>query len=98
MLTIITFIITVAIVFLVNYLNEKIASQKLKDYYNLAKQIVMAIEQLNSELPWEYKKDLAISKLSELANNKINCEQANALIESDAYEIKKLLQNSNISK
>ena len=59
MLTIITFIITVAIVFLVNYLNEKIASQKLKDYYNLAKQIVMAIEQLNSELPWEYKKELA---------------------------------------
>ena len=51
LLTIITFIITVAIVFLVNYLNEKIASQKLKDYYNLAKQIVMAIEQLNSELP-----------------------------------------------
>ena len=98
MLTIITFIITVAIVFLVNYLNEKIASQKLKDYYNLAKQIVMAIEQLNSELPWEYKKDLAISKLSELTSNKINCEQANALIESDAYEIKKLLQNSNISK
>ena len=59
MLTIITFIITVAIVFLLNYLNEKIASQKLKDYYNLAKQIVMAIEQLNSELPWEYKKELA---------------------------------------
>ena len=59
MLTIITFIITVAIVFLVNYLNEKIASQKLKDYYNLAKQIVMAIKQLNSELPWEYKKELA---------------------------------------
>ncbi|MCA9749761.1 MAG: hypothetical protein KC414_11705, partial [Romboutsia sp.] len=51
LLTIITFIITVAIVFLLNYLNEKIASQKLKDYYNLAKQIVMAIEQLNSELP-----------------------------------------------
>ena len=98
MLTIITFIITVAIVFLVNYLNEKIASQKLKDYYNLAKQIVMAIEQLNSELPWEYKKELAISKLSKLTSNKINCEQTNNLIESDVYEIKKLLQNSNISK
>ena len=58
----------------------------------------MAIEQLNSELPWEYKKELAISKLSELTSNKIISEQANTLIESDAYEIKKLLQNSNISK
>ena len=56
----------------------------------------MAIEQLNSELPWEYKKELAISKLSELANNKIISEQANTLIESDVYEVKKLLQKNNI--
>ena len=46
----------------------------------------------------EYKKELAISKLSELANNKIISEQANTLIESDVYEVKKLLQKNNITK
>ena len=40
LLTIITFIITVGGGFLVTYLNQKIESQKLQDYYNIAKQII----------------------------------------------------------
>ena len=56
----------------------------------------MAIEQLNPELAGVDKKDLALSKLLELTNNKITSEQANTLIESAVYEVKKILQN-NIS-
>ena len=88
LLTIITFIITVGGGFLVTYLNQKIESQKLQDYYNIAKQIIMAIEQLNPELAGVDKKDLALSKLLELTNNKITSEQANTLIESAVYEVK----------
>ncbi len=40
----------------------------------------MAIEQLNPELTGEDKKELAIYKLSESTNNKINLEQTNTLI------------------
>ena len=98
LLTIITFVITIGGGFLINYLNKKIESQNLKDYYNISKQIVMSIEQLNPELVGADKKELAISKLLELTNNKINSEQANTLIEAAVYEVKKLLQNNNITK
>lgn len=97
LLTILTLVITVGGGFLVNYLNQKLGSQKLQDYYNLAKQIVMAIEQLNPELAGGDKKELAMSKLLELANNKISYEQADTLIESAVYEVKKLLQNNNLN-
>ena len=98
LLSLITLLITVGGGYLVNFLRQKIGTDQLTKYYEMSKQIVMAIKQLNSELPWEYKKELAISKLSELANNKIISEQANTLIESDVYEVKKLLQKNNITK
>ena len=88
LLIIITFIITVGIGFVVIYLNQKMESQKLQDYYDISKQIVMAIEQLNPELTGLDKKDLALSKLLQLTNNKITSEQANILIESSVYEVK----------
>ena len=98
LLTILTFVITICGGFLINYLNQKIGSQKLQDYYNLAKQIVMSIEQLNPELTGAYKKELAMSKLSELTHNKISSEHANTLIESAVYDVKKPLQNKNSVK
>lgn len=94
LLSIIAFIIAVGGGFLVTYLNQKIESQKLQDYYNIAKQVIMAIEQLNPELSGVDKKDLALSKLLELTNNKITYEQANILIESTVYEVKKLFKNN----
>lgn len=98
LLTIITFVVTIVGCFLINYLNQKVGSQNLKDYYNLAKQIVMSIEQLNPELTGAYKKELAMSKLLQLTHNKISSEHANTLIESAVYEVKKPLQNNNITK
>lgn len=98
LLTILTFVITIVGSFLINYLNKKMGSQSLKDYYIISKQIVMSIEQLNPELVGADKKELAISKLLELTNNKISSEQANTLIESAVYEVKKLLQNNNMTK
>ena len=93
LLAIITFVISVGMGFLVNFLNQKIGSQKLQYYYDLTKQIVMAIEQSNPELTGSDKKELAMSKLLELTHNKITSEQANTLIESSVYEIKKLFHN-----
>ena len=93
LLTLITFIIAIGGGFVVTYLNQKIESQKIQDYYTIAKQIVMAIEQLNPQLTGADKKELALAELSELTNNNITSEQANILIESAIYEIKKLLPN-----
>ena len=98
LLTLITFIIAVGGGFVVTYLNQKIVSQQLQDYYTIAKQIVMAIEQLNTQLAGADKKELALSKLLELTNNKITSDQASTLIESAVYEVKKLLQNSTSNK
>ena len=98
LLTILTFVITICGSFLINYLNQKIGSQRLQDYYNLAKQIVMSIEQLNPQLTGSYKKELALSKLLQLTHNKISSEHANTLIESAVYEVKKPLDNKNLAK
>ena len=93
LLTLVTFIIAVGGGFVVTYLNQKIGSQKIQDYYTVTKQIVMAIEQLNPQLAGADKKELALVKLLELTNNKITSDQASTLIESAVYEIKKLLPN-----
>lgn len=98
LLTLITFIIAVGGGFVVTYLNQKIGSQKLQDYYTITKQIVMSIEQLNPQLAGADKKELAVAKLLELTNNKITSDQASTLIESAVYEVKKLLQNNASNK
>ena len=98
LLPLITFIIAIGGGFLVAYLNQKIESQKLQDYYTIAKQIVMSIEQLNPQLAGADKKELAVAKLLELTNNKITSDQASTLIESAVYEVKKLLQNNASNK
>lgn len=93
--TLVTIVITIGGGYLINFLRQKISSQKLSTYYSLAKQVVMFIEQTNPDLINEQKKELAISKLLELTHNKITSEQAETLIESAIYEIKKLI-NTNL--
>ena len=79
---------------LIKYLKNKLNNEKVDSYYTLAKQIVMYIEQTNSSLVNEDKKQLATSKILELTNNKITEKQADTLIESAIYEVKKLI-NTN---
>lgn len=93
--TIITSVITIGGGYLINFLRQKNSSQKLVIYYELAKRVVMFVEQTNPNLINEEKKELAIAKLLELTHNKITREQAETLIESAIYEIKKLI-NTNV--
>ncbi|MGL6106088.1 phage holin [Romboutsia sp.] len=92
LLVIITLTITTVGSFLINLIKQKIGSDKTKTYYELAKQVVMSIEQFNPLLSGVDKKALAISKLVELTNNKITAQQADILIESAVYEIKKIFK------
>ena len=87
----ITFVISVGGGFFIRYISQRIGLDKTKEYYEIAKKIVMAIEQLNPELLGAEKKDLALSKLISLTGNALTNEQADLLIESAVYEIKKLL-------
>lgn len=95
LLSLITLVITVGGGYLVNFLRHKIGNEKLSNYYQIAKQIVMAIEQSNPQLADIDKKELAINKLLELTQNKITENQAQILIEAAVYDIKKLLSSSN---
>lgn len=90
--SILTAIITIGGGFIINYLKHKSNNVKLESYYSIAKQVVMFIEQTNPDLINEDKKDLAISKILELTHNKISRAQAETLIESAVYEIKKVLK------
>lgn len=95
MLSIITAVITIGGGVVINYLKKKINNEKLTTYYNLSKQVVMYVEQTNPDLLGSAKKELAVSKILELTNNKITKTQAETLIESAVYEIKKLINTSN---
>ncbi|RDY24624.1 phage holin [Romboutsia maritimum] len=89
--SLITAVISVGGVYLIKFLGNKIGNEKLKNYYILAKTIVMSIEQLNPQLDGLDKKDLAINKIVELSGNKIKPEEAETLIEAAVYEVKKIL-------
>ncbi|MGL4914077.1 MAG: phage holin, LLH family [Romboutsia sp.] len=93
LLSLITLIGAIGGSYLVNFLRQKIGNDKLNSYYNMAKQVVMAIEQANPQLAGLDKKELAINKLIELTGNKITHQQADTLIEAAVYDIKKLLSS-----
>ena len=95
LLSILTAVITIGGGFVINYLKKKINNEKIATYYNLAKQVVMYVEQTNPDLLGSEKKELAVSKILELTNNKITKEQAETLIEAAVYEIKKLINIAN---
>lgn len=60
---IITLVISIGGIALINYLNQKIDAEKVKSYYDIAKQVVMSIEQSNSQLSGVDKKEFAVNKL-----------------------------------
>ena len=90
LLGIITLVISVSGISLINYLNQKTYTEKIKNYSITAKQVVISIEQLNPQLAGIDKKELSINKLIDISNKKITREQADILIESAVFEIKNL--------
>lgn len=80
--------------YLIKIFKQNIDISKFNNYYSIAKQVVMSIEQLYPELDSKLKKQTAIDLLLKLTNNNLTAEQANTLIESAVFEVKKLLQNS----
>lgn len=95
LLMIITLVIAVMGTYLTNFINQKIGSDKTKHSFEMAKQVIMYIEQFNPKLSNIDKKNLAMLKLIELTNGKITPEQADMLIEAAVYEVKKLIKEFN---
>lgn len=91
LIAILTVIISVGGGYIIKYLRDKIGNDKLNNYYNIIKTIVMSIEQTQGNLIGEEKKKLAIEEIKKLLGNKLSEEEINRLIESAVYEIKKLL-------
>lgn len=95
-LGLISIVITVAGKYLIVYLNNKIGSEKLSSYYDIAKTIIMSIEQTQTNATSEEKKQIAVQNLNSLTKNKLSEEEIDRLIESSVYEIKKLILNNKI--
>ena len=94
LLALIALIIGSGGVYLIRFLSNKIGQDKLTTFYQLAKTIVMALEQTNSDMAGIDKKSLAVAKLVELTGGKISEADADRLIEAAVYEVKKLLNNT----
>lgn len=77
-------------VYLIKYLDIKIYHDTFDHYYQLAKTIVMSLEQINTYMSGEDKKTLATARFTELTDGRISELDADRLIESAVYEIKKL--------
>lgn len=91
LISILTVIITAGGGYVINLIKKYFDSSKLTNYYNIAKQVVMSIEQLYPDLANEDKLQKAIDLILELTHNKITADQASTLIEAAVYEVKKLL-------
>lgn len=95
LIAIIALVIGSAGAYLIKYLDNKIGQDKLNHYYQIAKTIVMSLEQVNPNMAGEDKKTLAITKLVDLTGGRISEIDADRLIESAVYEVKKLLNKTN---
>ncbi|MGL5311735.1 MAG: phage holin, LLH family [Peptostreptococcaceae bacterium] len=91
LMSLLTLIITVGGGYIINLIKKHFDSTKLTNYYSIAKQVVMSIEQLYPDLANEDKKQKAIDLILELTHNKVTSDQASTLIEAAVYEVKKLL-------
>lgn len=91
LLAVIALIIGTGGAYLIKYLNNKIGADNLSHYYQIAKTIVMSLEQLNPGMSGIDKKALAIAKLIDLTGGKLSEADADRLIEAAVYEMKKLL-------
>ncbi len=95
-LSVVSLVITIVGGYLVGYLKKSIGNVKLKEYYTMAKTIVMSIEQTKGSLMGEEKKKLAVDKLVQVSNGKLNGEEIDRLIEAAVYEIKKLAKENDL--
>lgn len=91
LLALIALIIGTGGAYVVKYLNNKIGADNLSHYYQIAKTVVMSLEQLNPGMVGADKKALAVAKLIELTGGKLSEADADRLIEAAVYEVKKLL-------
>lgn len=96
LLSIVSLVITIVGGYSISYLKRAIGSTKLREYYSIAKTIVMSIEQTQGTLIGEEKKKIAIDKLVKATNGKLNEEEIDRLIEAAVYEMKKIIKESNL--
>lgn len=94
LMSILSLIIAIGGGYVIKLVKQHFNSSQLTNYYDIAKQIVMSIEQLYPDLSNTAKKQKAIDLILELTHNQITASQANTLIEAAVYEVKKLLSKN----
>lgn len=93
LIAILTLVISLGGGYLITLIKQNFDLAKLNNYYNIAKEVVMSIEQLSPKLDNTLKKEKSIELILSITKNKITKEQADILIEAAVYEVKKLLTN-----
>lgn len=84
--------------YVINYLNTKIGTEKMKKYYEMAKTFVKAVEQEFGSGNGADKKAEVFSMLKQLIGNKLTDDEINKLIEAAVFEMNYILKLKGFEK
>jgi LL-H family phage holin len=80
----------------INFLNKKIGKDMMQKYFELAKVLVMAVEQEFGPGNGADKKAEVMNLLKRLTGNKLTDEELSKLIEAAVFEMNYMLKLKNI--
>lgn len=81
--------------YFITFLKTKIGTEKTKEYYGIAKKVVMAAEQVFGPKTGEQKKDFVVKFLKERLRHLTEDEITN-LVEAAVFEMNHVLEKSGL--
>jgi len=91
-------VVMAALGYAINFINTKIGTENTKKYYNIAKNVVMAVEQQIGNGKGPDKKAEAIAIIKQLTKNKLTDDEINILIEAAVKEMNLVLKQKGIQQ
>jgi len=91
-------VVMAALGYAINFINTKIGTENTKKYYNIAKNVVMAVEQQIGNGKGPDKKAEAIAIIKQLTKNKLTDDEINILIEAAVKEMNIVLKQQKLEQ
>jgi LL-H family phage holin len=91
-------VVMAALGYAINFINTKIGAENTKKYYNIAKNVVMAVEQQIGNGKGPDKKAEAITIIKQLTKNKLTDDEINILIEAAVKEMNIVLNQQKLEQ
>lgn len=84
--------VLVVLSYIISYLKQKLSDEKLKQAYNMVKNVVLAVEQATGPGKGADKKAEAIAYIKKLVGNTLTDDEINILIEAAVKEMNMVLK------